>query len=132
MKVKITRKKECAIARNGQTAETFGQGDIVDVDENIGAGLVRDKWAVEIPPSPTFEEYVTAGYPAWTYPPQGHDEVPSAGLTAYRAEQAEAAADAARIAAQAADDERIAAEEAARVAATGPDANKAITPGETK
>lgn len=37
---------------------------------------------------PTFEAYVAAGYLPATYPPQGYAEVPSAGLDAYRADQA--------------------------------------------
>lgn len=131
MKLKIT-KKECLIACDGLNAETFVKGNVLEVSAALGASLVRDKWGVEIEPSPTFEEFVSAGYSPAGYPPPGYDEVPSAGLTAYRAEQAEAAADAARIAAQAADADRIAAEDAARVAANGPDANKATAPGETK
>lgn len=35
-------------------------------------------------PGPTIEEWVDAGYPAAKYPPDGYDEVPSPGLTAYR------------------------------------------------
>lgn len=41
--------------------------------------------------APTFEVYVAAGYSPDSYPPQGYPEVPSPGLTAFRAEQAEAA-----------------------------------------
>lgn len=37
---------------------------------------------------PTFEQYVDAGYPPANYPPGGYVEKPSAGLDAYRAEQA--------------------------------------------
>lgn len=41
---------------------------------------------------PTFEEYVGRGYRPENYPPQGYDEKPSGGLTAFRAEQQAAAA----------------------------------------
>lgn len=45
------------------------------------------------PHSPTFEEYVAAGYLPENYPPAGYEEVPSDGLTAYREQQAAAKAE---------------------------------------
>lgn len=51
---------------------------------------------------PTFELWTSRGYPAAGYPPEGYAELPSEGLTAYRAELARVAEEQARAAAEAA------------------------------
>ncbi len=68
------------------------------IDHPHLVGVLNAKWVSTRPAAaapkkgPTFEEYVAADYQPENYPPHGHAEVPSPGLTAYREEQARAGA----------------------------------------
>jgi hypothetical protein len=67
----------------------MGVVEVLGVAASYDRPIPHDKDGLRLD-GPTLEEWVKAGYPAENYPPETYAEKPSAGLTKFRSEQAEA------------------------------------------